>query len=136
MSRITKTTEYIKSNDQKQCKIMIYELTRACMTKEISTENFVTIMESLNKNHSELLYKYLIETLWMFGLSIEKKFDAIEESSIKEYSNMINLLIKKGILSKIKLMEKLEEGSLCNIGLISSVEAFNRKSIRINTKNT
>ena len=98
--------------------------------KEVNSEIFLGVAEALNKTYSDLLTKYLIECLWMMGLTFEKKFETIE------YSNLANILIKKNILSKIKLMEKLEEGSLYNIGLISSVEAFNRKSIRINTKNT
>jgi len=104
--------------------------------KEVNSEIFLGVAEALNKTYSDLLTKYLIECLWMMGLTFEKKFETIDDGIVKEYSNLANILIKKNILSKIKLMEKLEEGSLYNIGLISSVEAFNRKSIRINTKNT
>jgi hypothetical protein len=87
------------------------------------------------KDSNDFVQKYLTETLWLIGLGLEK-MNAVKKSNDeqeKEFAILVNNIIKRKVLNKMKLMEKLEEHSLFICGFISDKENFNKKTIRANT---
>ena len=57
----------------------------------------------------------------------------INEEQEKEYSLTVNNVLKRKIINKMKLLEKLEEHSLFICGFINDKNKFNQKTIRENT---
>ena len=77
---------------------------------------------------------YLIDTLWIIGFNINNRnLNESEKSKAENYKNLINLLLNEKLINKIELIEKLEEPTLNQIGLIDSKD-FKNKFTRINTK--
>ena len=77
---------------------------------------------------------YLIDTLWIIGFNINNRnLNESEKSKAENYKNLINLLLNEKLINKIELIEKLEEPTLNQIGLIDSKDFIN-KFTRINTK--
>ena len=87
------------------------------------------------KECNDFLQKYLTEILWLIGLGMEKNLTQKKnnEEYEKEYSCIVNNIIKRKIINKMKIMEKLEEYSLYICGFIGDKNNFNTKTIRTNT---
>ena len=96
----------------------------------------ISIKENYNSNlkMKTFLDTYLIDTLWIIGFNINNRnLNESEKSKAENYKNLINLLLNEKLINKIELIEKLEEPTLNQIGLIDSKD-FKNKFTRINTK--
>ena len=96
----------------------------------------ISIKENYNSNlkMKTFLDTYLIDTLWIIGFNINNRnLNESEKSKTENYKNLINLLLNEKLINKIELIEKLEEPTLNQIGLIDSKDFIN-KFTRINTK--
>ena len=96
----------------------------------------ISIKENYNSNlkMKTFLDTYLIDTLWIIGFNINNRnLNESEKSKAENYKNLINLLLNEKLINKIELIEKLEEPTLNQIGLIDSKDFIN-KFTRINTK--
>ena len=109
-------------------------------TSQLS-RNIKPIISYLKENYikdtllKQFLDEYLIQTLWIIGFSINNNQSLNEHEKIKadNYKNLINILLSEKLVNKIELIEKLEEPTLNQIGLIDSKD-FKNKFTRINTK--
>ena len=92
-----------------------------------------------NSKLKQFIDEYLVETLWIIGLSLNNSY--ISNQTLNEhervkndnYKSLINLMLNEKLINKIELIEKLEEQTLNQIGLIDSKD-FKNKFTRINTK--
>ena len=97
-------------------------------------ENYIT-----NSKLKLFIEEYLVETLWIIGFNINNNQTSNQTQNEHErikadnYKNLINLLLNEKLIKKIELIEKLEEPTLNQIGLIDSKD-FKNKFTRINTK--
>ena len=103
---------------------------------------FITYLKENYSNNSKLkkfIDEYLVQTLWIIGFNINnnqipnQSQNEHEKIKADNYKNMINLLLNEKMITKIELIEKLEESTLNQIGLIDSKD-FKNKFTRINTK--
>ena len=109
-------------------------------TSQLS-RNIKPIISYLKENYikdsllKQFLDEYLVQTLWIIGFSINNNQSLNEHEKIKadNYKNLINILLSEKLVNKIELIEKLEEPTLNQIGLIDSKD-FKNKFTRINTK--
>ena len=100
----------------------------------------ISIKENYNNNIKMKIFldAYLIDTLWIIGFNMNNQVsnqNINEHDRIKaeNYKNLINLFLNEKLINKIELIEKLEEPTLNQIGLIDSKD-FKNKFTRINTK--
>ena len=100
----------------------------------------ISIKENYNNNIKMKIFldAYLIDTLWIIGFNMNNQVsnqNINEHDRIKaeNYKNLINLFLNEKMINKIELIEKLEEPTLNQIGLIDSKD-FKNKFTRINTK--
>lgn len=79
----------------------------------------------------------VVEVLWLFGFDTDKiSNNNSEDNFAKIFSNIVNSLIKKKIINLSDLIEKFEEKSLLDCGLIPDKDTFRKKITRLNTKIT
>ena len=97
-------------------------------------ENYIN-----NSKLKQFIDEYLVDTLWIIGLNLNNSHISNQTQNEHEriksdnYKNMINLMLNEKLINKIELIEKLEEQTLNQIGLIDSKD-FKNKFTRINTK--
>ena len=128
--------------DKKQGSIKFLYKLILCLIDINSTisKNIKPLIVSMKENYNSnlkmksFLDTYLIDTLWIIGFNINNRnLNESEKSKAENYKNLINLLLNEKLINKIELIEKLEEPTLNQIGLIDSKD-FKNKFTRINTK--
>ena len=128
--------------DKKQESIKFLYKLILCLIDINSTisKNIKPLINSIKENYNSnfkmksFLDTYLIDTLWIIGFNINNRnLNESEKSKAENYKNLINLLLNEKLINKIELIEKLEEPTLNQIGLIDSKDFIN-KFTRINTK--
>ena len=142
---ISSFLSYIQENKKPESLKFLYKLIlysiddTSSLSKNIKT--LITHLKEIYFNNSMLkqyIDEYLVETLWIVGFNINNQISnqtPNEHEKIKadNYKNLINLLLSEKFITKIELIEKLEEPTLNQIGLIDSKD-FKNKFTRINTK--
>ena len=141
---ITTFLNLIIEKKEKDALKFLYELI-SFFISEINSKNLKGLISLLkdkyNKNalFKEFLDYYLAQTLWIFGVKINisqlNQSQKNEKENIKDdnFKSFVNILINENLITKINLLEKLEETTLDQIGLIEQKE-FRNKFTKINTK--
>jgi hypothetical protein len=80
----------------------------------------------------------LIDIIWLTSLNIKSQIASkpvqSDPSPNEQLAEVVSLLLENNKISKLKLMEKLDDSILGDCGLIET-EAFKRKRIRNMTRN-
>ena len=135
----------INDNKKQEAIKLLYKLI-LCLIDDSSilSKNSKELINHLKENYNNnsklktFIDEYLIDTLWIIGFNLNNKISnqsQNEHERIKadHFKNLINLLLSEKIINKLELIEKLEEPTLNQIGLIDSKD-FKNKFTRINTK--
>ena len=133
-----------KNKKQESIKFLYKLILCSIDDSSILSKNIKSLITSLKENYTKNLKMksfidaYLIDTLWIIGFNINNQalnqnLNEHEKIKADNYKNLINLLLNEKLLNKIELIEKLEEPTLNQIGLIDSKD-FKNKFTRINTK--
>ena len=141
---MTKFLGLVLEKKEKDALKFLYELI-SFLISDINSKNQKALIsllkEKYNKNDyfKQFLDYYLAQTLWIFGVKLNisqsNATQKNEKENIKDdnFKTFVNLLLNEKLITKISLLEKLEDTTLHQIGLIEQKEFIN-KFTKINTK--
>ena len=130
---ISKLNDFVSSNDIHNSKHLLYELISFTVNQQVPYEVFTSISDTMiaNKELSSFLTEYLTEIIWLNGMAIAQEN---KEQEIKIYSNIVNYYLNQKIINKDVLLERLEETTLAQCGIVPNQTALKNHITRINTK--
>ena len=151
---IYKFYNLILEKEEKDSLNFLYELINNIIEEKITEKNFEKFIDSLVKKFDEksftkkIIENYILQALWIVGFNLTYQFSNknIKNENLKEkerekdkekgkkidiLKNIVNLLLKKEIITKIELLQKLDDSTLTEINQITD---FKKKYTKLYTK--
>lgn len=125
--------ELLSSKNIHNAKHLLYEFISFSIQLQIPYDSFTSTCDILTSNQliSSFLVNYCTEILWLCGMSLATES---KDKEIKTFASIVNYFINKKITNKNLLLEKFEENTLSQCGIVPNQTTFKNHIIRINTK--
>ena len=136
----TTLTDYITTSKPKQAKRFLYDIISLTTTSLITYDNFTLIFDNLPQPTLTFISSYLVEILWLNSFSFTTYVDAASSSSssdqqeIKLFSSIVSFFLNKKVITCNHLLEKFEEQTLVQCGIVYNSSVFKSQITRINTE--
>ena len=127
-------TKLINSNDLHNSKRFLYELISITISKEISCDKCMDILDKINsiQNQSNFLKKYIIEILWLTGFDLDNEQNKSKDSKV--FIQILNYFLSKKLCERNQILERFEENTLTHSEIIPDKNIFRSRITKINTK--
>ena len=127
-------TKLINSNDIHNSKRYLYELISITISKEISCEKCIDILNKIIsiQNQSNFIKKYIIEILWLTGFDLDNEKNKSKDSKV--FTQILNYFLSKNLCDKNQILESFEENTLTQSEIIPDQAIFKNRITKINTK--
>ena len=116
-------------------KILLHDLSRAVTREQIGPQEVCDLLADESQVPAALLpivSSHIADVLWFVGLELEADGNKVEAK--KQYTALLQLLLKKKLVGEELLLARLENDVLQDVGLLKDAADFHKKQVKMNTR--